>query len=118
MDWLTDIEENGSKVVAYTSALSFEQFVANEPVRDLVIKKIENMGEASRYLRRLHPEFVAAVTTIPWRDLSDMRNRLSHGYFDYSPTVVWRVAIDDVPPLLADIRQVITDHMRSSGRAI
>lgn len=46
-DWLSDVEENAAKVVSYTSTLDSDAFLANEPVRDLVIKKLENMGEAS-----------------------------------------------------------------------
>lgn len=106
-DWLSDIEEMSAKVVAYTSEIDFAGFLANEPVRDLVIKKLENMGEASRYLRKLHPGFQETVPELPWRDLTEMRNRLTHGYFDYSPAVVWRIAVDEAPGILAAIRGVI-----------
>ncbi|WP_375428085.1 DUF86 domain-containing protein [uncultured Sphingomonas sp.] len=109
-DWLSDIEEMASKVVAYTAETDFEQFMANEPVRDLVIKKLENMGEASRYIRKLHPGFQESVPEMPWRDLTEMRNRLTHGYFDYSPAVVWRIALDEAPAILAQIRRVIAEH--------
>lgn len=51
---------------------------------------------------------------MPWRDLTEMRNRLTHGYFDYSPAVVWRVAMDEAPPILARIRKLIADLGRAT----
>lgn len=114
-DWLSDIEENAAKVVAYTSTLSYDAFLANEPVRDLVQKKLENMGEATRYLHQLHPEFPPTCPSIPWRELADTRNRLTHGYFDVSPAIVWRVAVNEVPPVLTEIRRIIADRGEPAG---
>jgi uncharacterized protein with HEPN domain len=114
-DWLSDIEEMASKVVAYTAGSNFEEFMANEPVRDLVIKKLENMGEASRYIRTLYPGFQESEPELPWRDLTAMRNRLTHGYFDYSPAVVWRIAVDEAPAILTQVRHVIATRAGSPG---
>lgn len=113
-DWLADIEENAAKVVAYITSMDFDSFLTNEPVRDSVIKKMENMGEASRYIRKLHPGFQETVPEMPWRDLAEMRNRLSHGYFDYSPAVVWRAATGEVPGILAHVRRVIAERAASN----
>lgn len=38
-DWLQDLVEMAEKIVAYTDPISFEEFAASEPLRDLVIKK-------------------------------------------------------------------------------
>jgi uncharacterized protein with HEPN domain len=105
-DWLDDLVENAEKVVLYTDPLSYEQFAANEPARDLVTKKIENMGEAARYLRELHPGYFQSVSDVPWRKLTETRNRLSHGYFDVSPAILWDTARQAIPPLIAIFRRM------------
>lgn len=112
-DWLDDLLVNTEKIVAYTASIGYDQFLKNEPVRDLVTKKIENMGEATRYIRELHPEFYDR-TPLPWRDIRRMRNRLSHGYFDVQELLLWETARGDVPLLLDELRRVIGAHRSDS----
>jgi hypothetical protein len=51
-----------------------------------VLHRIEIIGEAARgvgdKVRTAHPE-------VPWRVITDMRNRVSRGYFDIDLDVVW-----------------------------
>lgn len=56
-DWLDDLLTNAEKIIAYTRPIDYQEFLTNEPIRDLVTKKIENMGEATRYIRELFPDF-------------------------------------------------------------
>ena len=114
-DWLDDLLVMAEKIVAYTTDIDYSQFLNNEPVRDLVIKKIENMGEATRYIRELFPDFYEAAP-IPWRDIRRMRNRLTHGYFDVLELVLWETARDDIPVLLEELRRVIGEYRASAGR--
>jgi uncharacterized protein with HEPN domain len=109
-DWLEDLVEMAEKIVAHTDRLSFEEFRVSEPHRDLVQKKIENMGEAARYLRVLHPDYHAGVSDVPWRKLTETRNRLTHGYFDVSPAILWDTAKRDVPPLLVMFRALLEER--------
>lgn len=115
-DWLSDIEQAAAKVVTYTSPIEFERFKADEPIHYLVIKMLENMGEATRNIARLHPDFQATVPDMPWREMAQLRNRLSHGYFDYSPALVWRIAVDEVPGVLERTRRLIADRAQSEDR--
>ena len=105
-DWLDDLLTNAERIVAYTQRIDVKRFLADEPVRDLVIRKIENMGEAVRYVRELHPGFYDRVP-LPWRDIRRMRNRLVHAYFDIDDLLLWETARDDVPALLAELRPLI-----------
>lgn len=108
-DWLEDLVEMAEKIVAHTERLGFHEFAASEPHRDLV-QKIENMGEAARYLRVLHPEYYAGVSDVPWRKLTETRNRLTHGYFDVSPAILWDTAKRDVPPLLTMFQALLQER--------
>jgi uncharacterized protein with HEPN domain len=36
-----------------------------------------------------------------------MRNRIVHGYDDVDPDIVWRVATEDVEPVLAGLERLV-----------
>lgn len=105
-DWLEDIERNAAKIVAYTAGLRFEDFIANEPVSDLVIVKLQNMGEAARYLLDGHPRYASRIQ-LPLGAMRVMRNRLSHGYFSLRYDIIWDTVQGDIPGVLATVRDLI-----------
>lgn len=67
---------------------------------------LEILGEAasriSSELRSLHPE-------IPWRDISDTRNRVIHEYFDVDMEVVEAIVKDDLPPLTQQLETLLEE---------
>lgn len=69
-----------------------------------LIKLLEIVGEAasvvSEDLRRQFPE-------IAWRQMTAMRNRLIHGYFDIDYELVWDTITEELPPLIHQIKQVL-----------
>jgi uncharacterized protein with HEPN domain len=78
-----------------------------DDVRQLaILHLIQVLGEAASRLsavfREAHPE-------IPWSRMIGMRNRLVHGYDEVDPDVVWRVAVDDVEPLLAALERIVPE---------
>jgi len=62
-----------------------------------LVRAIEIIGEAAS---RVSPETRAIAPRVPWVQITDMRNRLIHAYFDIDPDVLWRTAIEEVPSLL------------------
>lgn len=109
VQWLNDIEAAASKIVQHTADLTPETFNANELVIDLVLVKIQIMGEASSYLLRYFPDYVS-TTSMPWANMRLMRNRLVHGYFDLDLDILWQTARDDAPDLLARVRALIAQE--------
>lgn len=47
----------------------------------------------------LTDEFKATVTTIPWKQLYGMRNRIVHGYSGVDMSIVWDTIYEDLPLL-------------------
>ncbi|MDF3064035.1 MAG: hypothetical protein K0S06_4144 [Microvirga sp.] len=74
-------------------------------------KCIEVIGEAAS---RLLQEFPDVLTRHPDLELAAaraMRNRLSHGYFDIDPRVLWDTITVDVPRIVEAARRALaTDH--------
>lgn len=51
----------------------------------VLVRLLEIVGEAAA---RLSPERRARIADVPWQQISGMRNRLIHGYFDVDLDVV------------------------------
>ncbi len=73
-------------------------------MQDAAIRKLEIVGEACHNILRHYPEFAAAHPAVPWRSPYEMRNALSHGYFDVDLPLVWTTVKEDLPRFEAQIR--------------
>ena len=59
----------------------------------------EIIGEASRNIERVAPDFLARHPELPLSFAYDMRNVLAHGYYKVDLRVVWRTIERDLPYL-------------------
>jgi uncharacterized protein with HEPN domain len=69
-----------------------------------LVRLLEIIGEAvtgiSDELKETHPH-------IPWHQMTAMRNRLIHGYFDINLDVVWQTVKEDLPSLIKQINRIL-----------
>jgi uncharacterized protein with HEPN domain len=68
----------------------------------------EAAGKVSDSTRDAHPE-------IPWRDMTNMRHRLIHGYGDVRLDIVWMVLRDHLGPLIAQLRALVPNGSESGA---
>ena len=101
--YLRDMIEFGEKVVAYTEGMDKSAFVGNGLVYDATIRNLELIGEAAG---RIPSEVRDSHDAIPWRDIVALRNRLAHGYTGVNDDTVWQVIENEIPDLLAALRDL------------
>ena len=69
-----------------------------------LVRLLEIIGEAankvSEEVRKVHTE-------VPWLQVVGMRNRLIHAYFEVDHDEVWRTVQEDLPPLIAQLEQLL-----------
>ena len=53
----------------------------------------------------LSDEAKERITTIPWKQLYGMRNRIVHGYSGVDMTIVWDTIRHDLPILIGEIEK-------------
>lgn len=111
VDWLRDIESNAARIAELTDDLTFEHFTSDEAAMDIVVARLQNMGEAARYVVLFFPAY-AALAPLPLGEMRMMRNRLTHGYFDISFGIVWQAAKRHVPDVLARVRELIAAEQK------
>ena len=108
-DYLGHILEAISQIQNYCEDLDEVTFLKNRMIQDAVIRNFEIIGEASKNVERVAPEFVAAHPDLPLAFAYDMRNLLAQGYYKVDVAVVWKTIERDLPFL----QQQVTVAMRN-----
>ena len=108
-DYLGHILEAISRINEYLEDMDEVSFLSNKLVQDAVIRNFEIIGEASRNVERVAPEFVSAHPELPLSFAYDMRNILAHGYYKVDLGVVWRTVESDLPYLHAQVSLAVKE---------
>ena len=98
-DYLGHILEAIGRIHEYVEDMNEVDFLSNKLVQDAVIRNFEIIGEASRNVERVAPEFVAQHPELPLSFAYEMRNILAHGYYKVDLGVVWNTVERDLPYL-------------------
>lgn len=115
-EWLGDMHRDAGAIVRNTADVNEDEFLKNEVLQDHVIRRLSNIGEASKYVGQFFPEFQNKVTLIPWSKLARTRDVLNHAYFGIDPQLLWQMARIDIPPIHRDLGIVINNSR--SARAL
>ena len=78
-------------------------FESDQMLLFAVVRAIEVLGEAAG---KVSEDTRSACPQIPWPGITNMRNRLIHGYFDIDIDIVWNTASIELPALLTDLRRI------------
>jgi uncharacterized protein with HEPN domain len=91
--------------IRFTTALSLEQYLADDKTRAAVERVLEVCGEALNQLYRIAP---AVAEKIPHaRDIIGFRNILAHGYAELDHSKVYNIAIAHAPALLLAVKEAL-----------
>ncbi len=87
------------------ATLNYEEFFHNETINKAVLYDLIVIGEAANQIPRsvqvLAPE-------IPWRLMSDMRNIITHEYFQVSLKITWQTINNNIPGLIRPLQHLLT----------
>jgi uncharacterized protein with HEPN domain len=107
VDYLRHILEAIDAIQAYTVGMDAVTFISDRKTCDAVIRNIEIIGEACNNVTKHHAVFAAEHPSIPWGFAYEMRNALSHGYFNVDTAIVWQTVQHDLPNLRAQVGDLI-----------
>jgi uncharacterized protein with HEPN domain len=84
--------------------MTFEQFELDQKTIDAVLRNLEIIGEAARFI----PDEIEEVNSqIPWMKIRGFRNIVAHEYFGVSLRIVWKTVSDDLPGLAAELQKLL-----------
>lgn len=105
-DYLHDILDMIAKVQRFVSGVNQVEFAANEEKVFAVIRALEVIGEAVKYIPQAERD---RYPQIPWQAVAGMRDKLIHGYFVVSVNRVWATVQQDLPPLQEVVTQMLAE---------
>jgi uncharacterized protein with HEPN domain len=108
---LYDALSAAEKIERFVRDVDWDGFQANEEKASAVYGQLVILGEACT---RLSPEVRAQQDRIPWRQIIGMRNRIIHGYQEVNWEIVWQVATEHVPILIAQLSEILAAINHSS----
>jgi len=114
-EYTEDMQKSISRLIAISSVTE-ESFKVDEDKQDAAIRHIEVLGEIAGKLVKHYPTFVKDNKEIPFKQISDMRNKLIHNYFGVSLDAVWKVLKSDVPVLSGQLANLVVTTNNSIPR--
>jgi uncharacterized protein with HEPN domain len=103
LDCLHHIIDAASKAALFVAGKTRKDLDTNEMLALSLVRLLEIIGEAAN---GVSPAFRHRFPHIPWRKMTSLRNRLIHGYFDVNLDIVWDTILEDLPPLLKDLKEI------------
>ena len=92
--YINDIKESIQDIEVYLGNISQEAFNNNKQLQDAVTRRLEIIGEASRNIPRSLKEI---NKHIPWFDMSQFRDFISHSYFEIGKLTIWKTVKEKIP---------------------
>ena len=109
-DYLEHILEAIKRIEDYCADIDELGFISSQLIQDAVIRNFEVIGEASKNIERLFPEFLVKHSELPLLVAYEMRNALAHGYFKVDLQIVWKTIEVNLPNLQTQITKIIKDQ--------
>ena len=110
-EYLADILEAIAAIRTYTRP-GKRAFLRSAMVRDAVIARILQIGEAVKGAQGGGIDLAALAPQIPWRRIAGMRDILSHHYWRTDPQNVWAVVVKDLKPLEEAVTKIVASPRR------
>ena len=93
-----------SKIERSLKGVKKEDFERMEEKQAAVIRWLEVIGEAAKYLPE---DFKSKHEEVPWSDIARTRDKLIHHYFGVDLDVVWEIVKKDLPELKEKLEKIL-----------
>lgn len=98
--YLQDIWESILAVEEYTKEVAKDEFFHNQQLQDAVLRRLEIMGEAVKYISE---DFKSKYPAVAWSKIAGLRDVLIHQYFGVNLKRIWGVVKSDLPLLKKEV---------------
>lgn len=105
--FLADIVEAADAIARSLDGRSYDDFLVDDDARAAILYRLVVIGEAAR---NLSPALRDRYPALPWRAITDFRNRAVHAYFGMDWDIVWETATVAVPLLRRQVAAIIADQ--------
>ncbi|NEQ19718.1 MAG: DUF86 domain-containing protein [Microcoleus sp. SIO2G3] len=101
---IKDIMASATAIIERTAGMTFEDFQVNQTITKAVLYDFVIIGEATR---NVPVAIVSRYPEIPWRLMGNMRNVMTHEYFQVDLEIIWNTIKSSLPSLIPQIQDLI-----------
>jgi uncharacterized protein with HEPN domain len=105
IEFLKHIADECTYLLSVSKGLSKDTFLDDETLKRAVVRSLEIVGEATK---KIPADFKVKWSSIQWKNMAGMRDRLIHDYIGVNYSIVWDVLINKIPELNSQIQQVLS----------
>ena len=95
------------RVESKTNGISFESFLFDDDIKEIVSFNVLQIGEL---VKNLSNEFLKQYPGMPWKDIKGMRDWVAHGYGTIDLKEVWNTATNDIKSLREYCEQIVREN--------
>jgi uncharacterized protein with HEPN domain len=101
-EYLRHIQDECLFIISVSQELKYDDFIANETLKRAVVRSLEIIGEATK---KIPADFKVKWSSIEWKNMAGMRDRLIHDYIGVNYSIVWDVIVNKIPNLNKQISE-------------
>jgi uncharacterized protein with HEPN domain len=105
IEFLKHIADECTYLLSISKELSKDNFLEDETLKRAVVRSLEIIGEATK---KIPADFKVKWSSIQWKNMAGMRDRLIHDYIGVNYSIVWDVLINKIPALNVQIQEVLS----------
>lgn len=90
----------------YIENCSRQDFLDSRQKKDAVIRRLEIIGEA---VKNIPQNIRDHYPNIPWKKISNTRNKLIHEYFGVDYDLTWGIILRELPKLKKQIERILKE---------
>lgn len=94
-------------IISVTQNLSKDDLLNNETLKRAVVRSLEIIGEATK---KIPADFKVLWSSIQWKNMAGMRDRLIHDYIGVNYSIVWDVLKNKIPELHNQIKEILAQE--------
>lgn len=106
IDYLKHIADECVYIISVIGDLTKDDFLNDETLKRAIVRSLEVIGEATK---KIPADFKVKWSSIKWKNMAGMRDRLIHDYIGINYSIVWDVAKNKIPELNTQIQDILKD---------
>ncbi len=92
-----------SKILEYTKDTDYDEFIKNSILVEACVFNLSQVGELAN---KIDKDFQESNSTIPWRVLYGLRNKIVHDYEGVNLVLIWDIIKEDLTDLNKQLEEL------------